>query len=326
MRYGNKPPQKIRELREVPLYVPVGRVWGTRFRFCLHLAARYHAAERQTCAASSCPKFLFEPNDDVPDSLPEPLEFVSDPSQVIHFDILENYLQGNVRFESRVCWYVSVGGARSKPEIFIMAVEKVKRLNDLVVCNPTGRFRNYLEINCVNSNGNEPQSSVSIKPGEIVNRLESIPKPAIRVALRFFSRVRLYRLNPIPQLAGEWKFVESALLEISIPSIHDRELQTVCIGGRLGSLSKGDCIPNQTIESRTKLISVLAEFERQGGLFGGTERSARRNACDEPPAVMVISSDGGKATFSKGSPFFCDNAGMVYRSIQPSPAIFEPRL
>src|ERR1035441_472394 len=45
MRYGNKPPHKISELREVARFIPGRLHRDTRFGFSLHLAERYVKGE-----------------------------------------------------------------------------------------------------------------------------------------------------------------------------------------------------------------------------------------------------------------------------------------
>ncbi len=161
-----------------------------------------------------------------------------------------------------------------------------------------------------------------------MNIFESARESPIRVTQRFFGTVRLYRLEPNPEIIWEWKFVESTLLEIPIPTVEDGKIETICVGWRLGSLRVGNGVPDQPIKSRSKLMSKLAEYEWQDGIgnpfLGGLAGS---KACDIATAVFVISNDRPKGVIGKHCiPFTLECDEVVSRSLDPAPAIFKSSL
>ena len=277
---------------------------------------------------------FFESHDNVLDSINEHLQLGTDVysfGNVKRFNIFKNYLEANVRLECKFWHRRSINGFELEPEELMLTAEKVA-VHQFPGGDPA---EHVLGINCklqTSRNGcYDSQSSMPIKPREIMDVPQSRIEPSIRVAFGFMSSVRLYRLKPDLQLVREWELQKSTILKSLIPpdgGREYRELYSICIGGRLGSLlTKSDGIPDQPIKSRTKLISILAEFERHDVSADSLDhRLGKDEACCVPPAVFVISTDGGRAFIVRGedgSPFPYKCGQVVARSLCPPPAIFE---
>ena len=171
----------------------------------------------------------------------------------------------------------------------------------------------------------DPQSPMPVQPGEVMHVFEGISESSIRVVQRFLGRARLYRLKPNFELVRKWERQECTVLEIPNVAVEDGKLKSICIGGRLGSLREGNCIPNQSVKCRSQLIGVLAEYEWQGRIPNAvTDRIISCDACDIPHAVLIVSNDGVKAALSKQIPFSLECGDVVCRSTEPAPTIFEP--
>jgi hypothetical protein len=256
-------------------------------------------------------ELLFKFHDDVPDGMQEHLQLFSGIKTVKRLNVFEQYLEGKVRLESRLFGVYSPIGFDLEPQEFILTAQKVTGVNSFSGNNSAWWNGGNPEFQSGGNSRNDTQSSVPIESSQVMNTLQTGTQTSFRIVDRFHSRVGLYGLKPIRKLLREWVFEETTLLEICGVPIKDGKLHSICVGGRLGSfLLEGDCIPNQPIESRTKLISVLAQFEREFVLSDAlNDAIGKRNSSDVPPAVFVISADGGNAVIAKNSTQFrieCD--------------------
>jgi hypothetical protein len=266
------------------------------------------------------------------DGLDEPLELNPHILPVVRFDVFSKYLKADVRVETNMVGDPSRSSIDLEPNEFIFTAEKVTAIDNLIVGDlASGIIGTQMKVDHCGSSSDNTQSSVPIMTSQVVDIFESSFQPSIRVTDRFFSRVRLYRFEPLPKLVREWKVVKCTVLEIPILSVENRKFQsvhTICIAGRLGSANDGYRFPNETIQSRTQLIGHLSKFEREGvapNSFNSMDR--RVDSGDEPPALLVIASDGGKGVFIKeGFPLRIESMGVIFRSINPAPAVFESRL
>lgn len=263
--------------------------------------------------------------------LKEPLELNPQVLPIVKFDLFNRYLNGDIHVETYLVREDTGGGNELKTEKLILTAEKITAINQLVSAVPCGRIASscHTKADLPGESGHNAESSMPVVSSQIMDVFEGSVKATVRVSDRLHSRVRLYRREPVLELVREWEFVECALLEIRILPLENRKFQSVysiCIGGRLGSLSESYCFPDEAIKSRTQLISHLSEFEREGIGSDLFEHAGSGFSSDDiPPAVFVISSDGGKAVLLKESfPLRIESFGVVFRSIKPAPAVFEP--
>lgn len=108
---------------------------------------------------------------------------------------------------------------------------------------------------------NEMKPSVSVFSGTVIQQLESNAYPLVRKPDQFFSVVRLYRFDPIPELVWEIPSTESRTTEILRLGI-DREFPAVFVGGVFASKHVRSLI-HGPIQSRSELIEKLTKFERE---------------------------------------------------------------
>jgi len=240
----------------------------------------------------------------------EHLQLLSGVLPIKRLNVFEKYLEGKLRLESRLFGMNPFTGFDSVPQELILTAQKVTGVdsfsgNDFAWWNGVNP-----EFQSGGNGRNDTQPSVPVESSQVMNVPQASAHASIRIAGRFYSRIGLYALQPNLKLIREWELEKSAILEVSGLPVKNGKLQSVCIGGRLGSLSESDCIPNQSIESRTKLISVLAQFERQFVISDALDnRFGKRNSSDVPPAVFVVSSDRSEAVICKNSAQFsieCD--------------------
>jgi len=240
--------------------------------------------------------------------------------------VFKKYLELSCRFDAYLSGLFPADTLNLEPQKFVLIAENVtgqtlpsNRLEAF------GRVKNEVGVEFGREPGDDSQPPVPVQSSEVMHVFEGTGETTIRVAQRFFSRVRLYRFKPNFEIVREWEFQESTVLEYPNLSIEDGKLQTICIGGRLGSLREGDCIPNQPIKARSQLISKLAEYEWQGRFPNRVSHGVvSSETSDIPPAVFVISNDGAKAILSNPVPFRLECGEVVCRSLKPAPTIFEP--
>jgi hypothetical protein len=168
-----------------------------------------------------------------------------------------------------------------------------------------------------------------IESSQVVDVLKGVLQPTIRVVDRFVSRARLYRPHPIDEILREWEVVESVLISVfGLPFRSEGKLQTtqaLCIGGRLGTLRIGDCIPYQSIESGSELVRELAEFE--GKLIDSNTLDGLGTQLDSefpPPGIFIVTNEGSLSfSLKQGSKFRLEDLSMQARSLKPAPTVFE---
>ncbi len=166
--------------------------------------------------------------------------------------------------------------------------------------------------------GHYSESTVPIHSGEIMKNLESGSQSSIRVVERFFSTIRLYRRKPVFQVLREFMFVDSRLIEISFFGT-DRKVQAIYVGGRLGSLSDGDCLPDGPIQARAELIKKLTDFEREVVI----RRDIDKEGSDPCPIIFLLYIDSLSFLWKRGSPFSCQRFAMHFGPLDTLPAILE---
>ncbi len=249
----------------------------------------------------------------------------------VEFDIFRKYCEGEVRLEINLVRMQSSEADDFYSGNFIFSVERVAvqplATHDL----PARGFRSSeCELLDERHHADNPQPPMSVVSSQVMDIFKGVLKPTIRVVNRFISRARLYRFQPVYEILREWESVETILIVLDLPLGRKGELQTseaFCIGGRLGSLLVGDCIPYQAIESRSKLVSELSESE--GKLVGSDScdgSSTELEPHDPPPGTFIIT-DYGSRSFSlkQGVEFMLEGLPVKARSLKPAPTVFEAK-
>jgi hypothetical protein len=217
---------------------------------------------------------------------------------VVKLDVFNRYLEFEARLDTQMIWDEASGANDLKSHKVVLTAEKVAVQPLMRNDAPTGRIGLHFNGGSRGDNSNDSQSSISVKPGQVVNVFQGVFQPTIRVVDRFVSRARLYRPHPINEVLREWEFVECTLVEVA--DVTDRKLQAVCIGGRLGSLRIGDCIPNKTVQSRAELINYLADFERDlVGLDFSNAVGGELSGQDIPPGSLSLRIAGPALSLSR---------------------------
>ena len=240
-------------------------------------------------------------------------------------DVFKKYLEGEIRLECQLSQYCLVHSLDFEPQKFILTAEKVKSVNALPINNAPLGIRGNAKSQLRYDGSNDAQPPVPVQSGEVMDVAKCSRNASLGIAFRFFTRVRLYGFKPSLEIFREWEFQETTVFEFAGDAVNDGKLYSICIGGRLGSLGESDGIPYQSIESRTQLISVFSNFERQG-IAANPLQCCRRNGStnNEPPAVFFVSKDRGNAVICKDTlPFRLEREEVVCRALSPAPAIFE---
>ena len=280
------------------------------------------------CVESQLRESSLKNVDRVPHSLCKSQQLVANSFPFVNKDVFNNYLQRNIRLETYVVWNEPSRTLNLEPQEVILAVEKVAVKPIVNGRAPSLRHRINLDATFKWNHTNYSQPSMPVKSGEVVNVFESDVQTPIRITDRFFSRIRLYGLQPIFKVLREWKFVQCTLLEIPIGTVEDREIQTICcIGGRLGSLYSSDRFPNQTIKRRSELIHHLAEYESQtarNGLDVCNEIGRGLEKGDMPPGSFILTKFGSRAfLLREGIPFANKGLSVNVRPIESPPTILK---
>ena len=248
---------------------------------------------------------------------------------VVPFNVLDRYLKSSVALEKQLVWNQASRGDNLYSQEVMLAVEKIAFQPFMSDDLTARRESSYATQSVARYDADNSKSAVSIEPSQVVDVFQSVVQATIRVTDRFVSRARLYRSHPVNELLREWESVETIVLDIiGLPCGREGKIQTtraLCVGGNLGTLRVGDCIPNQSIQSRSELICKLTEYERESIRSDSFDRFGRElDGQDMPPGVFFLTNYGSRAFLVQdGSPFSIECLTMNVRSINPVLAIFE---
>ncbi len=277
-------------------------------------------------------KLLIEPIYDSLNSTDKSVKLNADVGPLVRFDIFNRYGKGELRLETHLVGVEASGTYDPKSKDIVFSVERVA-VQPFVVNNFAARRFRGTEFDCLENrqHADNSQSSMPVISSEVMDVFESVFQPTIRVIDRLISRARLYRSHPVNEILREWESVETVLVSVlGLPLGSEGEIQTthaLCIGGKLGALRVGDCVPNQSIQSRSELIRELTEFERK--LIVSDSSDGLRAEIDQefpPPGMFIVTNDGSRSfSLKQGSPFRLENLSVQARSLQPAPTIYEPQ-
>ena len=266
-------------------------------------------------------KAIFEPIDDVFGKGTEPYDFPWKPLRGPVGNFIDRYVNlqcgGQMSLETRQ-------GSRLRgefnPQKCIFTFQKIGGEN---LGGANGHaFREpvkEVKLDDASDCGGNMQPSMSIFSGAIMESLQGIVQPLLRVTDRFFSTVRLYSADPVPQLLREIELVNSCRIEFSFVGT-DRKFESICVGGRLASILDPNSFPYQGIKSSTELIEKLAEFEREQFIIGGN----LENCCSDPcPFVFLIKIDGVAVLWKHPQHFIPKRFGMHFGALETLPTVFE---
>lgn len=239
-----------------------------------------------------------EPINDVFNCTHESIELNADVCPPVRFNIFRRYAKGELRLDVHLVREKLSGTNNFDPDNLIFSVERVA-VQPFMSDSPTARGFGCEDVDPLieRQHTYNPQPPMTVKPGQVMDVLQGVLQPTIRVVARFISRSRLYRLHPVNELLREWKPVETVLVDVrGFPCWGQGELQPVqalCVGGKLGTLREGYCLPDQSIESSTELVRKLTEYERKLiGLKTGDPLGSEIESECPPPGMFIVGSDG----------------------------------
>jgi len=161
--------------------------------------------------------------------------------------------------------------------------------------------------------------SMPVLPRPVVKDAETpIQTNNGKVRRQFGSLVRLYRVNKVPTLLREWRYLPSGVAEFS-GSETDGKLQTILVGGRvLPALNDGGLV-NASVKRGTQVVEGLSQFESEGR----RERVILHDVDSPCPVILHIYRGVVGIFFEKVSPKFPEGFAMSTCLFDTVPAPLE---
>ena len=233
-------------------------------------------------------------------------------------------VNGYVNHEIGICAHFHAGNKSVDTEArdFVFVFQK-SRTYDIHPSDTSSLWNSEHGMGSGSPRSEQVKLSMPVLSGPIVQNAEiSIETKNHLVRLkRFRSVVRLYRFDPVLQILREWSNTPSGVLTIEpLRHIADGKLQVVLIGGRILSSFENCGLINASIESGSKLIDHLAEFEREAGRqrreFGPEENAA----C---PVVLHAHGNRILIVVQKGVPSFGEGIAVNLCPFDALPTALE---
>jgi hypothetical protein len=148
----------------------------------------------------------------------------------------------------------------AKPEKLVFTFKKISF--DCLTSKQSSGIHAETVLHGSRNGGYEVKPPVPILSGAIMQNLQHGVDKTELSPIRFGSVVRLYRLNPIPELLREWKVVDSALFK-SIRIDADRKLDTILVGGGIDFFGEYGRLIDEGIQSSPELIKHFSQLDSE---------------------------------------------------------------
>jgi len=234
-------------------------------------------------------------------------------------DLVDGYLEQSVGVQLNLfVTPLGVEPLKSQPQELVVTFEKVHVQGSDGKDSPRNRKEtpsDFRERSC-----DDMQSSVAVLPCTIVQDSQCVNADFLLGCGTFGNIVRLYRLDPVPQLLGEWRTVYGILAEFSGVGAY-RKFNTIFIGGRVCFLRDHRCFVNQIVQGGSQLIEHLSKLQCEV-VFGDGRSSLIPNDSLGPIAIWLYDGLIG-FQINKSFPYSLNGFCMKHRPLKSLATVDE---